>query len=93
MRSISERMFCISIVTATELKPPSGMMTSAYFFEGSTNSSCIGFTVEVYCVMTDCIVRPRSQTSRRMRRARRISEKLIRLVRISLRLYSRFRQT
>ena len=66
-------MFWISIATATELKPPSGMITSAYFFDGSTNSSCIGFTVEVYCVMTDCIVRPRSQTSRRIRRASRMS--------------------
>ena len=29
LRAISELMFWISIATATELKPPSGMMTSA----------------------------------------------------------------
>ena len=38
----------LSISRATTLKPPSGTMISAYFLLGSTNYSCISFTVVRY---------------------------------------------
>eukprot|EP00982_Pelagococcus_subviridis_P000578 4802-Pelagococcus_subviridis.AAC.5 len=49
------------------------MITSAYFFEGLTNVSNIGFTNVVYCEMTPSTLRPRSTVSRFSRRASRKS--------------------
>ena len=37
------------ISRAIRLSPPLGTMTSAYCFVGSTNASCMGFTVARYC--------------------------------------------
>lgn len=48
-------------------------MTSAYFLEGLTYASNIGFTNRVYCSITPCTSRPRSHVSRLMRLARRTS--------------------
>ena len=58
---------------ATRLWPPSSTTMSAYFREGSTYCSCMGFTVVRYWETTDWSVRPRSSTSRRARRRIRSS--------------------
>ena len=57
----------------TEISLSSGTIISAYFLLGSTNCSCIGFTVVLYCSITESIVRPLSLTSRINRLIKRIS--------------------
>ena len=66
-------MRCMIRSRATRLWPPSSTTMSAYFRVGSTNCSCMGFTVVRYWVTTDCMERPRSSTSRRARRRMRTS--------------------
>ena len=45
----------VIISIAFSLYPPSGMITSAYFFECSTNSICIGLTVSMYWIITELV--------------------------------------
>ena len=59
--------------SATSLRPPSRTMISAERLEGSTNCSCIGLTVARYWVTTESRLRPRSLTSREIRRSSRTS--------------------
>ena len=46
--SIIALIMTTSMSMAARLKPPSGMITSAYLLLGSTNSRCMGRTVSVY---------------------------------------------
>src|SRR5450830_1021602 len=59
--------------SATMFSPPSGTMRSAYRLDGSTNSMCMGRTVDSYCLTTLSTVRPRSAMSRFRRRMNRMS--------------------
>ena len=54
---------CIPIL----FSPPLGIIISAYFLEGSTNCSCIGFTVVTYWFKTDSTVLPLSCVSLNIR--------------------------
>ena len=72
-RSIRVRMWCASISTAVLFSPPLGTMMSALRLLGYTKASCIGLTVVRYWSITLSKLRPRSFTSRRMRRRMRSS--------------------
>ena len=71
--SIRLRMWWASISTAVLFSPPLGTMMSAFRLLGYTKASCMGLTVVRYWWMTLSSERPRSLTSRRMRRRMRSS--------------------
>ena len=79
-------MRSMSISMATRLWPPSGTMMSAFRLEGSTYISCMGFTVVRYWSTTLSSERPRSRTSRTMRRRMRTSASVSTKILMSSRL-------
>ena len=66
---ISSTMTC----SAASFFAPSGIMMSAFRLLGSTNWSCMGFTVSLYCLMTLSRERPLLLTSRMILRRIRSS--------------------
>mmetsp|Transcript_47778 Transcript_47778/g.89011 ORF Transcript_47778/g.89011 Transcript_47778/m.89011 type:complete len:219 (+) Transcript_47778:133-789(+) len=73
------------IMSSAAWLSPTGTITSACCFDGSTNFKCIGRTVFMYCLITESVLLPLSFMSRVRRRIKRTSSAVSTKMRMSMR--------